>query len=175
MRAETEKTVGQGVTAGAVDWDAVYARHAPALLGYLRRLTRDLGTAEDLMQTTFQRAITAKRRPDDSTLGPWLYRIATNLFIDRARRARRLRFVRFLGTEQSPDVTPSGTEAVREALRAIAPDLAVTLVLRLHESFSRADIATMTRVSERTVKWRLEQGRIAFAAAYARIEAADRG
>ena len=158
-----------------MDWDAVYARHAPALLGYLRRLTKDLEMAEDLMQTTFQRAITAKRVPDSAMLGPWLYRIATNLVIDRARRARRLQFVPFRGTERSPDVTPAGTEAVREALRAIAPELAVTLVLRLHESFSRADIATMTGVSERTVKWRLEQGRLAFAAAYARIEAADRG
>ena len=158
-----------------MDWDAVYARHAPALLGYLRRLTKDLEMAEDLMQTTFQRAITAKRVPDSAMLGPWLYRIATNLVIDRARRARRLQFVPFLGTERSPEVTPTGTEAVGEALRAIAPELAVTLVLRLHERFSRADIATMTGVGERTVKWRLERGRLAFAAAYARIEAADRG
>ncbi len=48
---------------------------------------------------------------------PWLYRIASNLVIDRARRAKLLRFVPFAGTEQAaasdtvlaiPDPAPGG-------------------------------------------------------------------
>jgi len=90
------------VTAETVDWDAVYAKHAAGVLGYLRRLTRDQETAEDLMQTTFQRAIAAERVPDPSGLGPWLHRIATNLVIDRGRRSRRFQFIPFTGREASP-------------------------------------------------------------------------
>jgi RNA polymerase sigma-70 factor (ECF subfamily) len=175
VRVDTEQTVGTSVTAGAVDWDAVYARHAAALLGYLRRLTRDQETAEDLMHTTFQRAMVAKRVPDAMRLGPWLYRIATNLVIDRARRARRFQFLPFTGREVSPSESGADGVAVRIALRAIPAELAATLVLRLHEGFSRSEIAGMTGVSERTVKWRLEQGRIAFSAAYARAMEGEHG
>jgi RNA polymerase sigma-70 factor (ECF subfamily) len=156
------------VTAEAVDWDAVYAACAPGLLAYLRRLCRDTETAEDLMQTTFQRAIAARAVPPAEQIRPWLYRIASNLVIDRARRAKLLRFVPFVGTEAATPRSDDATEAVRAALRAIAPELAVTLVLRLHEGFSRAEVAALTGVSERTVKWRLERGRAAFAAAYRR-------
>lgn len=156
------------MTANVVDWDAVYAACAPGLLAYLRRLSRDVETAEDLMQTTFQRAIAARGAPPTEEMRPWLYRIASNLVIDRARRAGLLRFVPFAETEEAPATADDATEAVRHALRTIAPQLAVTLVLRLHEGFSRAEVASLMGVSERTVKWRLERGRAAFAAAYRR-------
>lgn len=156
------------MTAEAVDWDAVYATHAPSLLAYLRRLSQDVETAEDLMQTTFQRAMTARSLPPLHEMRPWLYRVASNLVIDRARRAKLLRFIPFTGTEVAAGRDIDEVDAVREALRAIAPEQAIALVLRLHEGFSRAEIAAMTGVSERAVKLRLEQGRAAFAAAYRR-------
>ena len=120
------------------------------------------------MQTTFQRAISARTVPPADQVRPWLFRIASNLVIDRARRARLLRFVPFAGDEEAPRDRDDATEAVRGALRAIAPELGVTLVLRLHEGFSRAEVASLTGVSERTVKWRLERGRAEFAREYRR-------
>jgi RNA polymerase sigma-70 factor (ECF subfamily) len=168
VRADTERTVSARVPAETVDWDAVYAACAPGLLAYLRRLSRDTETAEDLMQTTFQRAIAAKHTPPGHQIRPWLYRIASNLAIDQARRAKLMRFIPFAATEAASHRVDDASDAVRLALRAIAPELAVTLVLRLHEGFSRAEVASLTGVSERTVKWRLERGRAAFAAAYRR-------
>lgn len=165
-RTTTNRAIGHAVHAGPIDWSCVYVRLGPALLAYLRRLSRDNDTAEELVQETFARAIAAPRIPPEDELRPWLYRIASNLAIDRLRRGRRLRFVPFVGTESAPDPGSDESEAVRSALRSIDPELAATLVLRLHEGFTRAEIALIRGVNERTVKSRLGQARVAFERAY---------
>jgi RNA polymerase sigma-70 factor (ECF subfamily) len=152
-----------------VDWERAYVLYAPAILRYLRRLSRDASNAEDLMQETFIRAERAARIPAVAELRPWLYRIATNLAIDQLRRSRRFAFLPFSGREVDERAAfDDGADAVRRALRAIPADEAVTLVLRLHEGYSRAEIARLMGVSERTVKDRLERGRASFARAYRR-------
>jgi RNA polymerase sigma factor (sigma-70 family) len=163
---ETDTSVGQRVQARAIDWSSVYARLGPVLFAYLRRLSRDNEAAEDMLHETFARALAASRTPPEAELRPWLYRIASNLATDRLRRSRLLRFVPFVGTETASDVGSDEAEAVRAALRAIDPELAATLVLRLHEGFTRAEIALIRGVSERVVKSRLYEGRIAFERAY---------
>ena len=57
-------------------------------LSYVRRLTGNPATAEDLFQDTFLRAFGgfARLRPG-SNHRAWLYRIATNLFLNHRRRA----------------------------------------------------------------------------------------
>jgi len=168
--AKTETTIGVQRHAGepAVDWGRAYALHAAALLRYLQRLSRDPGTAEDLMHDTFERAARASRVPVvEAELRPWLYRIATNLAVDHMRRRRRLAFRPFSGRER--DERPafdSDADAVRRALQRIPVVQAAALVLRLHEGFSRAEIAELTGVTERVVKDRLERGRENFARAY---------
>lgn len=119
------------------------------------------------MQDTFERAMRSRGGVDESTLRPWLYRIATNAVTDHLRRRRRIAFLPFPASHPDPrEHFDADRDAVREALRAIAPEEAIALVLRLHEGFSRAEIAQLTGVSERTVKDRLERGRESFARAY---------
>lgn len=171
--ARTETSLGLArAEAQRTDWDRAYREHAPVLLRYLRRLT-DRDSAEDLLQDTFERATRAGRSPAGSELRPWLYRIATNLVVDRARRRRLLSFVPFSGREAGGgSAFDSTADAVKRALAAIPSEQAAVLVLRLHEGFSRAEIAGLLQVSERTVKDRLERGRQSFAAAYQREESA---
>lgn len=168
-RAETTIVQHSAASERAIDWEHAYVLYALALLRYLRRLCGERMTAEDLMQETFERAATASTRLDPSGLRPWLYRIATNLGIDHLRRRRRVAFLPFSGAErdEAPIFDHDG-ELVRRALRAIPPEQAAALVLRLHERFSRAEIAAMTGVSERAVKDRLERGRESFARTYQR-------
>jgi RNA polymerase sigma-70 factor (ECF subfamily) len=148
-------------------WDAAYRQHAGDLVRYLRRLSPNAEVAEELMQETFARAIRASRAPTAShELRPWLYRIATNVAIDRLRRDRRLRFIPFAGREVAPECDVAEIDLVRRALRAIAPEQATALVLRLHEGFSPAEIAQMLDIGETAVKSRLVRGRRAFIAAY---------
>jgi len=169
--ARTETTIAAQAGAGerAVDWEHAYVLHGPALLRYLRRLVADSAAAEDLMQDTFERAVRATRVPEPTDLRPWLYRIATNLAVYHLRRRRRFAFLPFSGNE-GEERTPFDAEGdlVRRALRAIPAEQAAVLVLRLHERFSRAEIAQLIGVSERTVKERLERGRESFARAYRR-------
>ena len=60
------------------------------ILRYLRRLTGDLAEADDLFQETFLRALSAfDRLKTGSNHRAWIYRIATNAFLNHRRRQRR--------------------------------------------------------------------------------------
>ncbi|HEY6078593.1 MAG TPA: RNA polymerase sigma factor, partial [Polyangiaceae bacterium] len=63
----------------------------PELYRYCRHLTRSPWDAEDLAQDTLARALVTLGtmiRPEIDSPRAWLFRVATNLYIDRARRAR---------------------------------------------------------------------------------------
>ena len=159
----------QNVSA-TVDWDAAYREHGPDLLRYMRRFASSIEVAEELMHEAFARAMRARRYPIESAeLRPWLYRIATNLALDHLRRDRRFRFIPFIGRETAPERNSAEIDLVRRALRAIAPDQATALVLRLHEGFSPGEIAQMLDIGETAVKSRLVRGRRAFIAAYEQL------
>jgi RNA polymerase sigma-70 factor (ECF subfamily) len=70
----------------------VYAEHAPALLGYVTKLTGDRARAEDIVQETVLRAWRHAERleADDRPLRPWLFTVAARIVVDehRARTAR---------------------------------------------------------------------------------------
>ncbi|MDA1096216.1 MAG: RNA polymerase sigma factor [Chloroflexi bacterium] len=60
------------------------------ILRYLRRLTGDRAEADDLFQETFLRALPAfNRLKTGSNHRAWIYRIATNAFLNHRRRQRR--------------------------------------------------------------------------------------
>lgn len=153
-----------------MDWDATYRSEAPALLRYAQRLVGPEG-AGDVIQESFVRAIRATNRPDaQEELRPWLYRIVTNLSLDTLRRRRRWRFAPLDSVTAATNARPDDVELVRAALQEIPAEQAVTLVLRLHEKMSRAEIAHLLAISESAVKARLVRGRLNFVAAYRRLE-----
>lgn len=63
-------------------------RYERELFAYALRLTGDRDEADDLYQDTFLAAFRAWPPPRRGNERAWLYRIATNKAIDRARRAR---------------------------------------------------------------------------------------
>ena len=152
-----------------VDWESAYREHGPDLLRYMRRFASSIEVAEELMQEAFARAMGASRYPVSAELRPWLYRIATNLALDHLRRSRRFRFIPFVGRETASERNSAEIDLVRRALRAIAPEQATVLVLRLHEGFSPGEIAQMLDIGETAVKSRLVRGRRAFISAYEQI------
>ena len=72
------------------DFGELVDMHQTEILGYLRRLTGNPTAAEDLFQDTFLRASRGftRLRPG-SNHRAWLYRIATNLFLNHRRAAGR--------------------------------------------------------------------------------------
>ena len=67
--------------------------HRPALYTHCRKLTRDPFDAEDLHQETLLRAFAQLSVRFEPIANPraWLFRIATNLWIDTTRRRVRMR------------------------------------------------------------------------------------
>lgn len=153
-------------------WSDDYRQHGPAILRYVRRIAKDDDTAADLLHETFARALSASSAPaDEIGRRRWLFRVATNLAIDHVRRSRRFRWLP-LSEREIDQGEPFDAEAnlVRSAVRSIAPDQAVVLILRVQEGHSRAEIAEILGVSEAAVKSRLARARENFAAAYRRLE-----
>ncbi len=83
---------------------ALVDRYYQPLLNLFYRLTGSRSEAEDLVQETWLRALRSLRAPRDVSVKPWLYRIATNLWRDAARKQIRRR-------ESGHESTPLETEA----------------------------------------------------------------
>ena len=77
---------------GREPFEAVMTAHHAEIYRYLRRVTFHSSEAEDLSQETFLRAFRAYRAlPPDANVRAWLFAIATNLFRNSLRSAKRRR------------------------------------------------------------------------------------
>ena len=75
---------------GREPFEAVMTAHHAEIYRYLRRVTFRSSEAEDLSQETFLRAFRAYRAlPPDANVRAWLFKIATNLFRNTLRAAKR--------------------------------------------------------------------------------------
>jgi RNA polymerase sigma-70 factor (ECF subfamily) len=108
---------------GRVPFEAVMTSHHAEIYRYLRRLTFRSAEAEDLVQETFLRAFRAYRAlPPDANVRAWLFSIATNLFRNSLRAAKRRRAahdtVRAEGRDGEID-GPEGAALFNEARVAV--------------------------------------------------------
>ena len=150
---------GKGDTAA---FGALYDRYVAAVYRYVFYRVRNDADAEDLVSDVFMRALRAIPRyePRVAFLA-WLYRIARNAVIDRARRSRtQISFEDALahpGVDQvvEPDATIlalSDKEAVRGALAKLTPLQQEVIVLRFVEGYSTLEIANLVGKREGTVR-----------------------
>ena len=72
------------------EFEALFVKYYPRIVGTLRRIVGDHGRAEDLASEVFLKLY---RRPfaqdPDANVAGWLYRTATNLGIDALRATAR--------------------------------------------------------------------------------------
>jgi RNA polymerase sigma-70 factor (ECF subfamily) len=82
----------KAVQASFHDFLDTYEAFRPDLYRYCRHLTRSPWDAEDLAQDTLARAFVTLAQMGESPPNPraWLFRVASNLWIDRVRRRREL-------------------------------------------------------------------------------------
>ena len=141
---------------------ALYDKHVAAIYRYVYYRVRDDAEAEDLTSDVFMRALKAIPRyePRQAFLA-WLYRIARNAVIDRARRGNRQ--VSFEDALQHPDadrvVDPtaellahSDSQVLRGALAKLTPLQQEVVVLRFLEGFSTEEIARIVGKRAGTVR-----------------------
>ena len=173
----TDLDVGRG-PARTVDRHALttaaFESYHGELYGFLRRGTRDAEAAQDLLQDAYLRLaheIDAGRAPDN--IRAWLYRVAANLIVSRARRRKTvvswlLRQGReSIGHEAGPEVGALYRERSREldeVLGTLPRDARTALLLasegftgeEIAEAIGRTGTATRTLMSRARVKVRIE-------------------
>jgi RNA polymerase sigma-70 factor (ECF subfamily) len=170
---ESETTATVPVDADRAVGEAWRAHH-DELFGFLVRSTRDDGAAEDLLQDAFvrlTREARAGRMP--ALVRPWLFRVAGNLAISRARRGStavrwlQAQLARESATHESPEagvVRRERSDTVATALATLPADARVALLLaadgfsgvEIAAAIGRSDAATRTLMCRARLRLRSE-------------------
>ncbi len=167
-----DKSLIQAHISGDPDAFAQIVRqYGPQLLGYINKLNGSDNSSEDVFQETFKRVHEKSHTFKGERLKPWIYRIATNIVFDRARRKKRLKFVSLnISSEDgkaeavamiqaSPDSDPKHqilkkerAHKVRQALETLPQRQKAALVLSYYQQLSYTEVADVMGCSVGTVK-----------------------
>lgn len=137
------------------EFRAFYERTAPPIRAYLRRTTSDPDVVDDLLQETYVRYLSAEvPSMDEARATQYLYRVATNLAIDRWRRAdveRRASETRVAETARVP--APVGLRRdLAVALDRLPPRHRAIVWLAYVEGYSHREIAEIVDVKPASVR-----------------------
>lgn len=150
--------------------------HVDALYDFARRLCGRDADAEDLVQETYARALSAHERFERGTnLRAWLFRILRNLHLDVRRKKSKDPTLGGLDTVQSTfsDDEPLLRDDVEldrlknvvakdiDAALAALPEDARTVILLDLEGLTEAEVASVLGCAIGTVKSRLSRARAA--------------
>lgn len=139
-----------------IQLEQLYHDTAPALLGYFRRQLAVPADADDLLQETFVRAIRGfDQLQQAATPRAYLFGIAHHVRLDALRRRRHHEPL-----SNEPIAPPAGEEDARlEPMRAAIARLPEsqreTLLLKLQQELSYAEIAQVLGIPVGTVRSRL--------------------
>jgi RNA polymerase sigma-70 factor (ECF subfamily) len=154
------------------DYARIYEQEQRHIWGLLYRITGSATDADDLLQDTFERAMTRPPQDTERRWRPWLAKVATNLARDALRRRKRRDYTGPWLPEPVPDdlvttTTPearygsreSATFAFLKALEELTPNQRVVLVLRDVFDYTTAETATATDLTKSNLKVTLHRAR----------------
>lgn len=158
-------------------WEGIVRDHSARVYRLALHLTGNPHDAEDLTQDVFVRVFNSLANYQPGTFEGWLHRITTNLFLDRVRRRKRIRFD-WMGDEdgsvatsdsfdrhersgQPEDAFDMGNldDDILEALADLSPEYRVAVVLSDIEGLSYEEIAATLGIKMGTVRSRLSRAR----------------
>lgn len=135
------------------------------LHAYCRSLTRTIWDAEDLVQDTLLKGFAMTARGDLHGVGgpvrnakAYLFRVASNHWIDQQRRARRSQ-MQWQAEPEPPLETKEVRPAIEKALQLSSPQEFAALVLKEGYDFTLEEIADFVGTSVGTVKSALSRSR----------------
>ncbi len=143
--------------------EALYRKFGALVRRRARSILGDDTEAQDAMQEVFIRVIGALSEfRGQSQPSTWLYRITTNLCLNRIRDTRRRRDhlsrigdeVVHAGLVASP---PEASVTLRQLLPKLTPELAEIAVYYYADEMDQAEIAKILGVSRRTIGYRLDR------------------
>ena len=135
----------------------------PELYRYCRHLTRSAWDAEDMAQESLARAFVSLGLLAEAPENPraWLFRVASNLWINRTRKAREL--PTGFGFELREPVVEAEPRTTREAagtlLAQLSPQERAAVVLKDAFGLSLAEVAEVLSTSSGAIKAALHRGR----------------
>lgn len=142
----------------------LYELHARRVYTVIRRLVGDDHLAEDLSQEAWIRAFEKLHLfRGDAAFGTWLYRLATNVALNRLRRSARRRPVE--SAAALPRVSPAQDDVIvtrrvlSEALDRLPPGYRRVLVLHDVEGWTHREIGEALGCSTGTSKSQLHKAR----------------
>ncbi|WP_099826352.1 RNA polymerase sigma factor [Oceaniglobus indicus] len=149
-------------------------RIAPRVLGYCTRmLGGDRAEAEDVTQEAMLRLwrIAPDWEPDRAKVSTWVFRVATNLCLDRLRRAGRAVDIGAVDEpeDDAPDVAErmldaDRADALNAALRALPDRQRQAVVLRHIEGMANPEIAEVMDIGTAAVESLTARGKRALTA-----------
>ena len=167
--------------ADQADFERDAMQYAPQLYSAALRMTRNPADAEDVVQETYLKAYRAYHTFQEGTnLKAWLYRILTNTYINRYRKAQRrpsevelgeledFYLYKRIGDPGPGGASPSAESEVMEgfvdadvkaALESLPERFRLPVLLADVEGFSYKEIAEIMDVPIGTVMSRLHRGR----------------
>ena len=158
-------------------FNALFTRHHEYVYNIVFGIVGREDEASDVLQEVFllvYRKLKTFRR--GSRFGTWLYRIAVNRAVDRARTLSRRRWLPFLEAAQDiedPRMGPeeaaakqSDADRVQRVLTMIPPNHRDVLVLKYYQEMSIDEMATVLGCSEDAAKVRLHRARLQFKEKY---------
>jgi RNA polymerase sigma-70 factor (ECF subfamily) len=169
VAAETGSETGEGQRllefrgGSEAAFEALFRRYQREVYGWVLRIVRDQGTAEDLTIETFFRIHRAHARFDAARgFGPWARRIATHAALDWLRRQRPEHVMPeefFTAQPAQSTGDPAGTAEIRRhvaaALGRLPPKLRVVAMLAVIEERPQKEVADALGITVGAVKLRV--------------------
>jgi RNA polymerase sigma-70 factor (ECF subfamily) len=139
-----------------VTFGEILERHEREIFAYALRLTGSRADADDLYQETFLAAFRSWPPPRRGNERAWLYRIATNKAIDRARRTKRLVPLEDLRLA-APERDGVSLADLATAVRTLPAGQRAAFVLRKVEGRPYAEVAEVLGCSEEAARSRVAE------------------
>jgi RNA polymerase sigma-70 factor (ECF subfamily) len=161
----TGTTLERFASGDLVAFESLFREFQGPVFGWIMRIVRDRGAAEDLTVETFWRAWNARARFDPQReFGAWARRIASNLALNHLKRDRGVGagFSRPFedrpaeaGRYTDPAVDAETRETIERAFRELPPKLRAAATLALIEEEPYDEIARGLGISVNGVKSRV--------------------
>jgi RNA polymerase sigma-70 factor (ECF subfamily) len=135
----------------------LYSRYSRTVWRRARRILADDEAAKDVMQEVFLRAIAADTTEafEDRPIA-WLYRVTTNLCLNRLRDAkRRTEILSQCSLDETRDGDADAQILLRRILEGLPEELQDIAIYYYVDDLSHDEIATILGVSRRTIGNRL--------------------
>ena len=127
-------------------FEELYSRHAPKVLGFLRKKVRTEAVAQDIFQAAFLKLHRSKSRYDAAyPFLPWLFTICRSELLDALKKPH---LAHETISADPPELVTSEPASDREiSMRTLPANQRKAMELRYHQDFSFEEIAASLETS----------------------------